>query len=102
MNGLTLGYAYASAKPADASTATHDGLNEGQTAVGASYAFGDLVVSVGKQNLKDSATSPDARISATYTMTADALTIVAQADNDPSGDYQLDLSYAVTDALTVS
>ena len=102
VNGLTLGYAYASAKPSDASTATHDGLNEGQTAVGASYAFGDLVVSVGKQNLKDTATSPDALVSATYTMTADAFTLVAQADNAPSGDYQLNMSYALTDALSIS
>jgi hypothetical protein len=102
VNGLTLGYAYASAKPADASSATHDGLNEGQTAVGASYAFGDLVVSVGKQNLKDTATSPDALVSATYTMTADAFTLVAQADNAPSGDYQLNMSYALTDALSIS
>ena len=102
MNGLTLGYAYASALADDASNSNHDGIHEGQTAVGASYAMGDLVVSVGKVNLKDTAVSPDALVSATYTMTADALTIVAQADNTPSGDYQLDLSYAVTDALTVS
>ena len=102
MNGLTLGYAYASALADDASNSNHDGIHEGQTAVGASYAMGDLVVSVGKVNLKDTAVSPDALVSATYTMTADALTIVAQADNTPSGDYQLDLSYALTDALSIS
>ena len=102
MNGLTLGYSYASALADDDSNSNHDGIHEGQTAVGASYAMGDLVVSVGKVNLKDTAVSPDALVSATYTMTADALTIVAQADNAPSGDYQLDLSYAVTDAFTVS
>ena len=33
-------------------------------------------------------------------MTADALTIVAQADNAPSGDYQLNLTYALSDAFT--
>jgi hypothetical protein len=104
VNGLSLGYAYASADATNANDANtgHDGVHEGQSAVGASYAFGDLVVSVGKQNLKDSATSPDALVSATYTVTADAFTLVAQADNNPSGDYQLNMSYAVTDALTVS
>jgi len=103
VNGLSLGYAYASADATDANNGgTHDGIHEGQSAVGASYAFGDLVVSVGKQNLKTTADSPDALVSATYTMTADALTVVAQADNSPSGDYQLNLSYAVTDGITIS
>ena len=102
VNGLTVGYAYASADAKDGNTTTHNGVHEGQSAVGASYAMGDLVVSVGKQNLKDTATSPDALVSATYTMTADALTIVAQADNSPSGDYQLNLSYALNDAFTLS
>ena len=102
MNGLTLGYAYASALADDDSNSNHDGIHEGQTAVGASYAMGDLVVSVGKVNLKDTAVSPDALVSATYTMTADALTIVAQADNAPSGDYQLNLTYALTDSFSVS
>ena len=75
---------------------THNGVHEGQSAVGASYAMGDLVVSVGKQNLSTAGTtSPDALVSATYTMTADALTIVAQADNAPSGDYQLNMTYAL-------
>jgi hypothetical protein len=103
VNGLTVGYAYASADATDANdTITTNGVHEGQSAVGASYAMGDLVVSVGKQNLKDTATSPDALVSATYTMTADALTIVAQADNAPSGDYQLNLSYALSDAFSLS
>ena len=102
MNGLTLGYSYASALADDDSNSNHDGIHEGQTAVGASYAMGDLVVSVGKVNLKDTAVSPDALVSATYTMTADALTIVAQADNAPSGDYQLNLTYALTDSFSVS
>ena len=34
-------------------------------------------------------------------MTADALTIVAQADNAPSGDYQLNLTYALADAFSL-
>ena len=72
--------------------------------------MGDLVVSVGKQNLSGdnastatlSPVSPDAVVSATYTMTADAITIVAQGDNDPSGDYQLNLTYAFSDNMTIS
>ena len=110
VNGLTVGYAYTSADVTDANTnstavvgeSAHNGVHEGQSVVGASYAMGDLVVSVGKQNLKDTATSPDALVSATYTMTADAITIVAQADNSPSGDYQLNLSYAFSDNMTIS
>jgi len=102
VNGMSLGYAYASADAKDGNTTTHNGVNEGQSAVGASYAMGDLVVSVGKQNLKDTTTSPDALVSATYTMTADAITIVAQADNAPNGDYQLNLTYAFSDNMTIS
>jgi hypothetical protein len=99
---LTIGYSYASALADDASNSNHDGIHEGQTAVGASYSMGSLDVSVGKVNLKDSAVSPDALVSATYTLDAGGLSIVAQADNAPSGDYQLNLSYALTDAFTVS
>jgi hypothetical protein len=104
VNGLSLGYAYASADATDANTNVkgHDGVHEGQTAVGAAYAFGDLVVSVGKQNLKDTADSPDALVSATYTMAIDAVTIKAQVDNTPSGDYQVNMSYALSDALSFS
>ena len=102
VNGLSLGYGYTSADVTSANTASHNGVHEGQSVIGASYAMGDLVVSVGKQNLKDTATSPDALVSATYTMTADALTIVAQADNAPSGDYQLNLTYALSDAFSVA
>jgi len=103
VNGLSVGYSYASADAKDGNTTTHNGVHEAQSAVGASYAMGDLVVSVGKQNLITAGTtSPDALVSATYTLAADALTLVAQADNAPSGDYQLNLSYAVNDMLTVS
>jgi hypothetical protein len=103
VNGLSLGYAYASADAKDGNSTTHNGVNEAQSAVGASYAMGDLVVSVGKQNLSaGGTTSPDALVSATYTMTADALTVVAQADNAPNGDYQLNLSYALSDAFSLS
>jgi hypothetical protein len=110
VNGLTLGYAYTSADVTNANTnstavvgeSAHNGVHEGQSVVGASYAMGNLVVSVGKQNLKDTATSPDALVSATYTMTADALTIVAQADNSPSGDYQLNMSYALDGGFSVA
>jgi len=102
MNGLTVGYAYASAA---ADAGSNDGIQEAQGAFGASYAFGDLVVSAGKQTLKNGV-SPDAVISATYTMTVDALTIVAQMDNyhsaTDSNDYQVNLGYVVSDALTLS
>ena len=103
MNGLTVGYSYASAA---AETTSNDGVQAAQSAFGVSYAFGDLVVSAGKQTLKDAATSPDAVISATYTLNADALTVVAQMDNyhsaTDSNDYQINVSYAVSDALTLS
>ena len=103
VNGLTVGYGYASADAKDGNTTTHNGVHEGQSAIGVSYAMGDLVVSVGKQNLSDQgSTSPDALVSATYTMTADAITIVAQGDNAPSGDYQLNLTYAFSDNMTIS
>jgi len=93
-NGLTLGYAYASG---DADSATSLGVHAAQTAFGASYAFGDLVVTAGKSSINS-----EALISATYTMAVDAITVVAQMDNRPSGDYQIDLSYALTEGVTLS
>jgi len=103
-NDLTVGYSYASAMADTASkSGTHDGIHEGQSAFGVSYAFGDLVVTAGKVNYKDATTATtDTVVSATYTMNVEALTVVAQLDNSPSGDYQIDLSYALTDALTIS
>jgi hypothetical protein len=105
MDDLTVGYSYASDAADDASTSGHDGIHEGQSAIGVSYAFGDLVVSAGKVNMKTSA-SPDTVFSATYTMNVDALTVVAQMDNYHSAtdasDYQVNVSYAVSDALTLS
>jgi len=107
LNGLTVGYAYASDNADRDSTTSHDGVHEGQSAFGVSYAFGDLVVTAGKVALKDSASvSPDAVIAATYTMTADALTVVAQMDNyhsaTDSNDYQINLSYALNDMISLS
>ena len=103
VNGLSLGYAYASADATNANNNDgHNGVHRGQSVVRASYAFGDLVVSVGKQNLKDTDNSPVALVSATYTMTADAVTIVAQADKKPSGYYQLNTSYALSNAISLS
>jgi len=113
LNGLTMGYAYASddadtfqsaAGVADsADLAKNDnGVTEAMNAFGISYSFGDLVVTAGKQNNSVSATSPDAIVSATYTMTVDALTVKAQTDTNPSGDYQIDLTYAMSDALSLS
>ena len=103
LDGLSVGYSYASdAADAESITDGTNGVSEGQSVFGVSYSFGDLVVSAGKQNLKTTATSPDALVSATYTMTADALTVVAQMDNTPSGDYQIDTTYAFTDAISLS
>jgi hypothetical protein len=114
MNGLTFGYSYASGAADAFSTAGHgtpvvanDGIDEAQSALGVSYAFGDLVVSAGKVNLKDSTkVSPDTVISATYTLTADALTVVAQMDNYHSAtdtnDYQINMSYALSDSISLS
>ena len=103
MQGLTVGYSYVSADVDDAATSAHNGINEGQSAVGISYAFGDLAVTASKVNYNNAATTTvDTLISATYTITADALTITAQADSAPSGDYQIDLSYALSDAFTVA
>ena len=47
------------------------------SAFGVSYAFGDLSVTAGKTS---SGADPDAIVSATYTMTVDALTVTAQMD----------------------
>jgi hypothetical protein len=101
LNGMSIGYSYAS-DAADNHSVLNDGVMEGQSVFGVSYAFGDLVVSAGKQNLKTTAVSPDALVSATYTMAVDAFTIVAQMDNTPSGDYQIDTSYAFSDAISLS
>ena len=35
-------------------------------------------------------------------MAIESLTVVAQMDNTPTGDYQINLSYAMSDALTLS
>jgi hypothetical protein len=94
LNGLNIGYAYTNAQ---ASVDTVDGVMEAQNVFGVSYAFGDLVVKAGKSSVED-----DTFITATYTVTMDALTAVAQMDTVPSGDYQINLTYAVNDALTLS
>jgi hypothetical protein len=94
LDGLSVGYSYASA---EASTDTVAGLTAAQTAFGASYTFGDLVLSAGKSSIAAASI-----VSATYTMSMDALTIVAQVDNDPSGDYQVNVTYAVSDAISLN
>ena len=101
-NGLTVGYAYASDLADNASTSNHDGIHEGQSAFGVSYAFGDLVVTAGKVSLKDTAVSPDTLVSATYTMAMDSLTVVAQMDSAPSGDYQINLGYDLGNGIALS
>jgi len=112
LNGLSIGYAYASADAdsgadSDYTTANgytvHTGVTAGMSAFGVAYTVGDLVITAGKQNLSaNGAVSPDAIVSATYTMTVDALTVKAQTDTNPSGDYQIDLTYAMSDALSLS
>ncbi len=104
LNGLLVGYSYASdeADVNNSTTAGYAGVDEAMSAFGVSYSFGDLVVTAGKKNRKGSSTSPDAIVSATYTMTVDALTVKAQMDNTPSGDYQIDLTYALSDAVTLT
>ena len=94
-NGITAGYSYASGDSTN-STSTN-GVQAAVTAFGVSYAFGDLAVTAGKAS-----TEADALVSATYTMTVDALTVKAQMDNAPSGDYQIDLTYALSDAVSLS
>ena len=94
-NGLTVGYAYASGA-ANGDTGV-EGVEKAQTAFGASYTFGDLAVSAGKSSI-----AAEALVSATYTMAIESLTVVAQMDNTPTGDYQINLSYAMSDALTLS
>ena len=99
VNSWSLGYASADVK--DGNTTTRYGVHEGQSAVGASYAFGDLEVSLGKQN-RIVVFSVDALVSATKTMTVDALTIVDQAVDSPLGDYQLNMTYAFNNAISIS
>ena len=93
-NGVTVGYGYASA---DSDADTELGVNAAVNTFGVSYSFGDLAVTAGKAS-----TSADSRVSATYTMVVDALTIKAQMDNEPTGDYQIDLTYALSDAVSLS
>jgi len=93
-NGVTVGYGYASA---DSDADTTKGVNAAVNTFGVSYSFGDLAVTAGKAS-----TSADSRVSATYTMVVDALTIKAQMDNEPTGDYQIDLTYALSDAVSLS
>ena len=93
-NGVTVGYGYASA---DSDADTTKGVNAAVNTFGVSYSFGDLAVTAGKAS-----TSADSRVSATYTMVVDALTVKAQMDNEPTGDYQIDLTYALSDAVSLS
>ena len=108
-NGVTIGYGYASGDAANktkvvgGSTVTDEngGVQAAVNTFGASYSFGDLTVTAGKAS-----TEPDSLVSATYTMALDALTIKAQFDNFHSAtdksDYQVNLTYAMTDELTLS
>ena len=98
-NGITVGYSYASA---DANTGTDAGIGgpiggvtENMTAFGVAYTMGDITITAGK----DSA-DLDTDYNVSYSTSMDALSVTAQINND--SDIQIDLSYALSDSLTLS
>ena len=76
-NGLTVGYAYASAVADDAAIA---GVTAAQTAFGAAYSFGDLSVTAGKSSVAN-----EAALAATYTTTLDAIGFTATMSKSGAG-----------------
>ncbi len=91
-NGVTVGYAYASAD-ADANLTT--GVNSAMSAFGVAYTVGDISLTAGKDSV-----DTDTDFNVSYSTVVDALTVTAAMDND--SEYQIDLSYALTGGLTVS
>ena len=91
-NGVTVGYAYASAD-ADANLTT--GVNSAMSAFGVAYTMGDISLTAGKDSV-----DTDTDFNVSYSTVVDALTVTAAMDND--SEYQIDLSYALTGGLTVS
>ena len=77
-NGLTVGYAYASAVADDAANA---GVTAAQTAFGAAYSFGDLSVTAGKSSVAN-----EAALAATYTTTLDAIGFTATMSKSGAGE----------------
>jgi len=92
-NGLTVGYAYASAD-AD-STDADGGVTAAMTAFGVAYTMGDITLTAGKDSLD---ANTDYNVS--YTTSMDSLTVTAQIDE--VSDIQIDLSYALSDSITLS
>jgi hypothetical protein len=92
-NGLTVGYAYASAD-AD-STDAAVGVTAAMTAFGVAYTMGDITLTAGKDSLD---ANTDYNVS--YTTSMDSLTVTAQIDE--VSDIQIDLSYALSDSITLS
>ena len=98
-NGITVGYSYASA---DANTGTDAGIGgpiggvtENMTAFGVAYTMGDITITAGKDSV-----DTDTDYNVTYSTSMDSLTVKGQINND--SDIQIDLSYALSDSLTLS
>jgi len=98
-NGITVGYSYASADAntgLDADLGTQmGGVTENMTAFGVAYTMGDITLTAGKDSV-----DTDTDYNVTYSTAMDALTVKAQYNND--GDIQIDLTYALSDSLTLS
>jgi hypothetical protein len=101
-NGVTVGYAYASAD-ADSgqdtsgatSVAMSAGVNSAMSAFGVSYAMGDITLTAGKDSV-----DTDTDFVVSYTTSMDSLTVTAAMDND--SEYQIDLGYALAGGLALS
>ena len=109
-NGITVGYSYASddansgddgsttsvADAYDFASDTIDiGVTENMTAFGIAYTMGDITITAGKDSVD---ANTDYNVS--YTTSMDSLTVTAQIDE--LSDIQIDLSYALSDSLTLS
>jgi len=102
-NGVTVGYAYASADAdsgLDGSTAsttdTMDaGVNSAMSAFGVAYTMGDITLTAGKDSV-----DTDTDFVVSYTTVMDSLTVTAAMDND--SEYQIDLGYALAGGLALA
>ena len=102
-NGITVGYSYASADAntaLDLTTTTNltdriGGVDGAMTAFGVAYTMGDITLTAGKDSVD---ANTDYNVS--YSTSMDALSVTAQIDE--LSDIQIDLSYALSDSLTLS
>ena len=92
-NGVTVGYAYASAD-AD-STDGPTGVTAAMSAFGVAYTMGDISLTAGKDSI-----DADTDFNVSYTTSMDSLTVTASMDND--SEYQIDLGYALAGGLALS